>query len=212
MHLATLVRKSIKDPRKAVSVVAHRLLAPIGHGRYQRFVVLSRSRTGSNMLIQSLNSHRNIAADYEIFGKLNGESEKEILDRSFGKQPFYIKAKGFKIFYYHPIDAEGSPIWDMLLSVKDLRVIHLQRRNILHVLVSSKVAHTTGVYGVRSDEEHSDYSRRTSAVRLSRESLERLRRTRDWEKAGATMFKASDDGCLLRRPGGGSCAGVSKGD
>lgn len=141
------------------------------------------------MLIQSLNSHPNIAADYEIFGKLNGESEKAILDRSFSKQPFYIKAKGFKIFYYHPQDAENSPIWEMLQAIDNLHVIHLKRRNILHALVSSRVAYTTGIYGVRSDEEHSAFRKKISPIRYSATNLEEdFRQTRDWEKDGAAMF------------------------
>lgn len=190
MSITTTLVKATREPRKAVSVTCHRLFSMAGHSGFRRFVVLTRDRTGSNMLIQSLNSHPNISADYEIFAKLSGRTEKSILDKSFGKQPFYIKAKGFKIFYYHPQDASGSSIWDMLCSIEGLHVIHLKRRNILHALVSSKVAYTTGVYGVRSDKERAKYLRKISPVRFSAENLGvEFRQTENWEQAGDTRFR-----------------------
>lgn len=141
------------------------------------------------MLIQSLNSHPNIAADYEIFGKLHGQSESDILARAFAKQPFYVRAKGFKIFYYHPQDSADSPIWDMLQAIDGLHLIHLKRRNILHALVSSRVAYTTGIYGVRSEREAATYQNALPKVRFTAEELERdFRQTRDWEREGAARF------------------------
>jgi len=181
--------KAFKEPRKASSILLHKVFAPIGHQDYRRFVVLTRDRTGSNMLIQALNSHPNIAADYEIFGKLYGEAEESILEGCFSKQPFYVQAKGFKIFYYHPQDAEDSPVWDMLTAMENLHVIHLKRRNLLHVEVSSRVAYTTGIYGVRSEKEHADYQKKLSPVQFSYDGLLRLfKQNRDWEMTGADRF------------------------
>jgi LPS sulfotransferase NodH len=181
--------KAAKDPRKAASILLHRTLAPIGQSNYRRFIVLTRDRTGSNMLMQALNSHPNIAADYEIFGKLHGESEESILDRSFGKQPFYIRATGFKIFYYHPQDAEDSPIWNMLTDMEDLHVVHLKRRNLLRAEVSSRIAYTTGIYGVRSKKESAQFQNAISAVRFSPEDLDRLfTQNRRWEQDAAERF------------------------
>ncbi len=73
------------------------------HSDFQRFIVLSRSRTGSNMLLSFLNSHPNIHAEGEVFNRLNGQNYQEILSRVFADQPPRILAKGFKIFYYHPM-------------------------------------------------------------------------------------------------------------
>jgi len=189
VSLVDLIAKSIREPRKAVRVASHRLLAPVGRLNYRKFVVLTRDRTGSNMLIQALNSHPRIAADYEIFAKLNGRRETSILDRCFGRQPFYIEAKGFKIFYYHPQDTKKSSVWDMLAAMDDLHVIHLKRRNILHALISSRVAYKTGIYGVRSGREDADYRKKVSAITYSAENLEHdFQETRGWEQAGADRF------------------------
>lgn len=181
--------KALRDPRKAASVLTHRVLAPIGHQNFRRFIVLTRDRTGSNMLTQSLNSHPRVAADYEIFAKLRGRTEREILDRAFGRQPFYICAKGFKIFYYHPQDAECSQVWDMLAAIEGLHVIHLKRRNILEALVSERLAYVTGVYGVRTEQEAAAYRRSIPKVQFTVEGLERgFRRTRQWERDGIARF------------------------
>ncbi len=177
------------EPGKVLQKAVHSALSPAGTRSYRSFLVLSRSRTGSNMLIQSLNSHPGIAADYEIFAKLSGRAEADILDRAYGRQPFYIQAKGFKIFYYHPQDATGSPVWDMLQAVEGLHVIHLKRRNILHALVSSRVAYQTGIYGVRSDREAARFQEAVPQVRFTPEELERdFRQTRQWERDGAARF------------------------
>jgi LPS sulfotransferase NodH len=179
----------VKDPRKAASILLHRTLAPIGQKNYRRFIVLTRDRTGSNMLMQALNSHPQVAADYEIFGKLHGESEESILARCFGKQPFYVRAKGFKIFYYHPQDADDSPIWNMLTDMEDLHIVHLKRRNLLRAEVSSRIAYTTGIYGVRSKKESEQFQKAIPTVRFSPEDLERLfAQNRRWEHDAAIRF------------------------
>ena len=66
------------------------------------FFVLTRSRTGSNMLISFLNSHPNIKAHYEIFRTLEGKNYNDIFNETFSKYDEGTKAIGFKIFYYHP--------------------------------------------------------------------------------------------------------------
>ena len=181
--------KAVKDPRKAASILLQRTLAPVGQRNYRRFIVLTRDRTGSNMLMQALNAHPHIAADYEIFGKLRGKSEETILYRCFGKQPFYIRAKGFKIFYYHPQDAEESSIWGTLADMRDLHVIHLKRLNLLRTEVSSRIAYSTGIYGVRSKKESEQFQKAISAVRFSPEDLERLfAQNRRWECDAADRF------------------------
>ena len=182
--------KAIYDPKKAAQVLLHRALAPVGHMNYKKFVVLTRDRTGSNMLIQSLNSHPRIAADYEVFAKLYDRSEAEIMSRTYGRQPFYIRAKGFKIFYYHPQDAADSSVWDMLQAIDGLRVIHLKRRNILNALVSSRIAYQTGVYGVRNDREASTYMDDLPTIHFTPEELEAdFHKNRQWEDWGKRTFE-----------------------
>lgn len=178
-----------QDPRKAARKLAHRALSLVGSHAFRPFVVLTRDRTGSNMLIQALDDHPQIAADYEIFSRLRGRREADILARAYGRQPFYIRAKGFKIFYYHPQDKADSNVWDLLAAVEGLHVIHLRRRNILHALVSSRLAYQTGIYGVRSEKEAAQYRDALPTVTFAPEELERdFQQTRAWERAGVARF------------------------
>lgn len=185
--------KAVRQPNRALDELIYRTLSPFGQHNYHKFLVLTRSRTGSNLLIQALNSHPKIASEYEIFGLLGGESEQEILGRCFGKQPFFIEAKGFKIFYYHPQDVEESPIWDQLQAMRDLRVIHLKRRNYLRAEISSRIAYTTGVYGVRSDTEFKKYKQVLQPVLFQPDELARLfQKNQEWELEGEKRFADHD--------------------
>lgn len=185
-----LIRKAIREPGKAFSVALHKILAPVGHCDYRHFIVLTRDRTGSNMLIQMMNSHPNIAADYEIFAKLNGRTEQSVLNKAFSRQPFYVKAKGFKIFYYHPQDTDSATIWNFLESMNDLYVVHLKRRNILRALISSRIAYMTGIYGVRSEKEKSVYQKKVSSIFYPVDDLRKhMEQTRAWEEKGEEKFK-----------------------
>lgn len=178
-----------QDPRKTTRKIAYQALSLVGTHAFRPFVVLTRDRTGSNMLIQALDAHPHIAADYEIFSRLRGRREADILARAYGRQPFYIRAKGFKIFYYHPQDARDSAVWDMLAGVEGLHVIHLRRRNILHALVSSRLAYQTGIYGVRSDKDAAQYRDSLPTVRFTPDDLERdFQQTRSWEREGIARF------------------------
>lgn len=151
--------------------------------------MLSRSRTGSNLLISLLNSHPHIKAEGEIFSKLNGKNYKEVLAKAFSKQPYFVKAKGFKIFYYHPQDDCSCGIWDELQSMKDLYVIHLKRRNILRTLISRKIAGIQDVWVVRSDRRSSSRKEQTCISFTVDELNEGFRQTREWEDAGHNKFR-----------------------
>lgn len=67
---------------------------------YKKFIIITRSRTGSNLLISLLNNHPEIEAHGEIFRRLNGKTPKEIMANYFSQKPNRIKYVGFKIFYY----------------------------------------------------------------------------------------------------------------
>ncbi len=190
MSIANSVVRGIRNPKKAITVVTHRLLATVSHDKSRRFIVLSRSRTGSSMLISFLNSHRNIHADGEIFSKLSGRHYEDVLARAFSKQPFYVKAKGFKIFYYHPQDDKSSDVWDALASLDDLHVIHLKRRNILRTLISRKLAGIQDVWSARSTDPHSGADGKEMVVTFTVDELsEGFKQTRGWEQSGDEMFR-----------------------
>lgn len=172
--------KAIRHPQKTFEKISYRLLCIIGHLDFKRFIVLSRSRTGSNMLISFLNSHPNIHAEGEIFSKLNGQDYKDVLAKAFSKQPSYIAAKGFKIFYYHPLDDEPDSLWKDLMTLDDLRVIHLKRRNIFRTLISRKLAGMQDVWRIPSSESLNPVKNR--AVTFTPEELEEgFKQTKEWE-------------------------------
>lgn len=182
-----IINKVIRHPDKAFRELGYRLLSIFGHSDFKHFVLLSRSRTGSNMLVSYLNSHPNIRMKGEIFGWLKGKNYKDILAKLFDKQPYYIKAIGCKIFYYHPHHYESNDIWDELISMSNLSVIHLKRRNILRTLVSRKIAGIQNVWVAGSSNGGEPDS--SKAVSFTMEELEKdFKQTRDWEKSGDEMF------------------------
>lgn len=182
-----LIIKIIRHPRKAFKVFINRLLIAFGHSNYKRFIVLSRTRTGSTMLNTFLNSHPNIHAEWEIFHTLNGRNYKDILAKAFSKEPYYIKAKGFKIFYNHPLDDESNDIWDNLMDMDNLSVIHLKRRNIFRTLISWKIANIQDVWSVTSSDRNT--SKNKAVTFTAKELEEGFEQTRMWKKCGDEMFK-----------------------
>ena len=80
--------------------------------QYNKFVIIARSRTGSNLLRSYLNSHPNIEAHDELFRELKRKSCQEIWKGLFIKKNKKIKYVGFKIFYYHPLEGSDNSIWN----------------------------------------------------------------------------------------------------
>ncbi len=122
-----------------------------GRRDYRKFVVVARARTGSNLLRSLLNSHPQIDTKAEVFRKLSGATPASRLAEVYRRKPRRIVAVGFTIFYYQPLDGEGSGVWDLLGALDDLYVVHLRRRNVLRTLTSRKVAGLTNVWRERSD-------------------------------------------------------------
>lgn len=179
--------KIIKNPRKVFHVLKYRILKKVGHREFKRFIVLARSRTGSNMLISFLNHHPNIYARGEIFRRLNGRDYKDILNSAFSKQPYYIKATGFKIFYGHPLDNKSCGIWNDLENMQGLYVIHLKRRNILRTLISRKLANTYGFWAKTNSGSYD--TKKKKSIHFSVDELEKgFKRTRTLEDGGDRKF------------------------
>ena len=182
-----LLLKAIRDPGRAWKKLGYYWWPTVlGHTDFTPFIVLARSRTGSNLLITLLESHPHIRADGEILHSLEGRDGADVLAKTFCKQPIRIKARGFKVFYYHPIDDDSGGVWRTLAGMDHLRVIHLKRRNVLRTLVSRKVA------GARDEwvtESGAPASFTDKAVALAaRELAEGFARTRAWEEGGDEMF------------------------
>ena len=122
------------------------------HNGYSKFIIVSHARSGSNLLLNSLNSHPNLIAEHEIFAAHNrniGEDFQPTLERLFCPRAKSAKAVGCKIFYYHLNDAE----WQQIAEIPNLKVIHLKRKNRLSMIVSMKVAFKTDQWGITNESE-----------------------------------------------------------
>ena len=180
-------QKAVNDPQMTLKLLQIRSGIFRGQKQYKRFILLSRSRTGSNLLISMFNSHPSVYAEGEIFSWLKGRSEKQILNRIFASYPGYIKAVGFKIFYYHPQDDDSGIIWQLLQNLDDLHIIHLKRKNILRTLLSRRIAGITDAY--RYDLQKQGKNGRKKTCRFSEDELRAgFEQTRNWEIKFAKLF------------------------
>jgi LPS sulfotransferase NodH len=166
----------------------YRALKLVGHNDYRRFIVLSRSRVGSYLLISFLNSHPNVRSDGEILHRLNGRLAVDIVDAAFRKEPRSVRAKGFKVFYYHPNDDKETKILEYLANMDGLHVLHLKRRNILRTLVSRKIAGSQGVWKTKAAQSAGAPPRKEVSFTLD-ELERRFARTRAWERWGDELFR-----------------------
>ena len=180
---------AIRNPRKAIAFINYLVLKRVGKRDYKRFIVLSRSRTGSNMLISLLNSHPQVYAYGEMFEKLDARDYKKIFSTVFCKQPKHTEAVGFKIFYYHPKDDDSGKVWEELLNMRELYVIHLKRRNSLRTLVSAKIADKENLWIMKDDR--SPRSASEKKVKFTVEELkDEFERWRKWERDYESVFKS----------------------
>ena len=101
------------------------------------YLVLTRSRTGSNMFKDYLNSHPKVKSMAELFRTIEGIDVEATIKKVYD-QPDEIDASGFKLFYYHPNDGSPSEIWDRLKGISNMKIISL-RRNPLRCSVSSEI-------------------------------------------------------------------------
>jgi LPS sulfotransferase NodH len=175
-----------------------------GHADYLRFIVLGRSRVGSNLLRSLLNAHPQVVTYGEVFRDAGTQDWDHVgyfqtpatrshverdpvrfLDRRlFGRYPQTMRAVGFKLFYYHARDGVQADIWPWLVERRDIRVIHLKRENLLQTHVSRKRAALTGRWVNTSRQpEHA------VSVRLEYEELlADFEQTRAWETEGDRAF------------------------
>ena len=123
-----------------------------GHRDYRPFVIVSQARSGSNLLVSLLGSHPHVEASGELLKRLHGADVATRVAEIYGPKPRRIRAAGFKCFYYHPLDDRAAPMWERLLEVPDLHLVHLQRRNVLRTVTSRKLASLTGAWLARGAE------------------------------------------------------------
>ena len=174
---------------KLKNKIQNRFYRLFGHSSFKKFIILGRSRTGSNLLVSFLSSHPNIICSTEIFGQVKAFSEKESLSSFFCKKKSSIKAVGFKIFYYHPLDKPDSVIWDLLKNDNSICVIHLTRNDKLRSVVSREIALKNKAwvqYSYKSNEN-------TTPVRLDPlKTYNEISRTKNFEINYREKFKNHD--------------------
>lgn len=196
LSLAGKFWRILSEPDKAYSESLYRILSFFGQTSYTPFVILTRDRTGSNMLVQYLNSHPNIRCDYEILASLDGRSGSKLVESVYGKHPFNVCARGFKVFYYHPSDADPestAETWSALQAIPKLQLIHLRRLNLLETAVSSKVAYQSGIYGDLSTGNTSAFqsiqAKTNQLIIYPPDKLQAVfEKTRQWEEQYPTRF------------------------
>lgn len=137
---------------------------------YQKYVILTHARTGSNHLVSYLRSHDAIISFGELFQPDNvwfnyndypqHDSVKLIEYRNLYVEDFldnmvyrkfapHVSAVGFKIFYNQPGNIPGGGrIWKYLNALPDLKIIHLKRKNLLHAYASLVMAAKTDLWMV----------------------------------------------------------------
>jgi len=123
---------------------------------YVKFILLGRSRTGSNFVRGLLNSHPQIIAFGEIFVSNQqitwgleeySSSQHDLLlfqrdptaflqQALFRDYPRGIAAVGFKLFYYHARENGLEVLWSYLQAQEDIRILHIKRRNMLRTHLS----------------------------------------------------------------------------
>ncbi|HEX2997894.1 MAG TPA: hypothetical protein VHP14_23930 [Anaerolineales bacterium] len=114
-----------------------------GHQVGQRFAIVGNARTGSNYLLDGLKSAPSIRMYHEIFASHNrrvGEDFDRILATVFQYEHKSTQVVGFKVFYNHLTEEE----WSKLLACRELKAIHLTRRNRLRTVISLEIAFKTG--------------------------------------------------------------------
>lgn len=165
---------------------------------YRKFLILGRSRTGSNFLRGLLASRGGITVLGEIFKnpekvewgtkgfpvrpgaeRLYREDPVAFLQKDiFRPVPDSVEALGFKLFYYHAQEPGRKQIWDHLRQRKDVRVIHIMRRNILETHLSKERA--------SRDDEWVSLRRRDRneepLVLSVEECRKQFEQTRHWER------------------------------
>jgi LPS sulfotransferase NodH len=152
-----------------------------GTKQYEKFVIITRSRTGSNLLVSLLNSHPNVVAYGEMFNRLHGLSPQNIWSSVFTHLPQKTQQVGFKIFYYHPLDSTNKWVWERIYNDPSLRIIHLIRENMLRTHVSRQIASLTMEWKNHSKKTQNTSARKTIYLDPN-ECINVFEKTQMWAK------------------------------
>lgn len=161
-----------------------------GHQVDQRFAIVGNPRTGSNYLLDGLKSSPSIRMYHEIFASHNREVGKDfdkVLSTVFQYESKSIRLIGFKVFYNHLTEDE----WKKLRALKDLKIIHLTRRNRLRTVISLEIAFKTGQW------TKSGHSGQPQEKRVTLDPLKLIRRLEQIEEGEAVTRSRFSDRQIL---------------
>lgn len=133
---------------------------------YQKYIILSSDRNGTNLLSGLLNSHPMITSHHECFrteffqtGDHGGFIDRFLLRpyRDAFPIPFIhsyiyrwysqkIRAVGFELFYKHARKEKSVNIWNFIRNSNNIKIIHLKRINLLRTYLSLITAYKTGLW------------------------------------------------------------------
>lgn len=180
------LRTVTKDPAILIRKAEFGLARALGNRDYRRFIVLARSRTGSNLLVSLINRHRRLHCLGEIFKDRRGRDLGMLMRRAFPRYPRRVEAAGVKVFYYHPRDDVSGELWRRLTAMNGLSVIHLRRQNLLRSIVSQRIAQGTGKW--RSVDGIP--AARSKTVTLTTDELRTLfEQVSHWDRDAQERFK-----------------------
>ena len=142
-----------------------------GSYNYQKFLLLGNARVGSTLLQSYLNRHPNIYCEGEIYNtdhlkiygkadelkqKMNNNPLQFLNTYGYPKHAKKIQFAGFKLFYSHFKTEKTKIIWDYLAENKDIKIIHIKRRNMLRNFVSLKIAAKTNEWRSFSKQSNTE--------------------------------------------------------
>lgn len=176
-----------------------------GQAAYKRFILLGRSRIGSNLLRGLLNAHPQVVLFGEVFQNkeeigwamegfpTNGRTHQlflnqpvQLLEKKLWRNyPAGITAVGFKLFYYHARDPMWTAVWSHLQQDPNLHILHMKRRNLLEVHLSRQRA-------VRSAEwvSTNGQSAPVGPITLDyQQCVADFEQSRAWEREAETFFQ-----------------------
>ncbi len=122
-------------------------------------------------------------------------SPTDFLDaRVYRNYPSYVKAVGFKIFYYHAEQGNFKDIWPYLAEDEEIFVIHNKRRNILQSHLSNKRAQQTGKWSDKGHQNSENLEQPTvPLIYLDYDELTRwFEMTKKWEEGVDSTFSSHD--------------------
>ena len=158
----------------------------IGSRNYKKAVILTKSRTGSNLLISMLNSNPEIDFKNEVFQRIDEFSVPTIWNRTFSKRFKGIKMVGFKLFYYHPLESEDRSVFDRIKNDKSITIIHLTRKNKLRNYLSQIIAHNSGLWKQSKGTENAQ-SKNVNVDPIR--AIKHFQEIEAWENAARENFK-----------------------